>query len=76
LVTWCFLQGVLAQATNGEEHIWEDKFLETNGKAQACIQGASFFFLLNLGGGGGGGGGYFFFFIYYFLDKKIFFFFF
>jgi len=34
-------------------------FMKPNGKAQACIHGASFFFFLSfsLGGGGGGGGG-------------------
>jgi hypothetical protein len=34
------LQGVLAQARNGEEFFWEEKFHAANGKAQACTQGA------------------------------------
>jgi hypothetical protein len=47
------LQGVLAQARNGEELFWEEKFHAANGKAQACTQGALLFFLLSLGGGAG-----------------------
>jgi hypothetical protein len=35
----CFLQGVLAQAKNGEKLFWEEKFHTANGKAQACTQG-------------------------------------
>ncbi len=47
----CSLQGVLAQAKNGDELFWEEKFHVTNGKAQACIQGALPIFLLSLGRG-------------------------
>jgi hypothetical protein len=47
------LQGVLAQAKNGDELFWEEKFHAANGKAQACTQGASFF-ILSLDGAGGG----------------------
>jgi hypothetical protein len=39
------LQGVLAQAKNGDELFWEGKFHAANGKAQACTQGAFLFFL-------------------------------
>jgi len=48
----CSLQGALAHAKNGDEVFWEEKFHATNGKAQACIQGALLFFLLCFGGGG------------------------
>jgi hypothetical protein len=41
----CSLQGVLAQAKTGDELFWEEKFHATNGKAQACIQGALPIFL-------------------------------
>ncbi len=43
------MQGVLAQAKNGEELFSEDKFHTANGKAQACTQGALHFFLLSFG---------------------------
>jgi hypothetical protein len=46
----CSLQGVLAQAKNGDQVFWEEKFHAANGKAQACIQGALLFFLLCLSG--------------------------
>ncbi len=36
----CFLQGVLAEAKNGDELFWEVKFHAANGKALACPQGA------------------------------------
>ncbi len=49
----CSLQGVLAEAKNGDELFWEQKFHVANGKALACPQGALHFFLLSLGGGGG-----------------------
>jgi hypothetical protein len=49
------LQGVLAQAKNGDEVFWEEKFLAANGKAQACIQCALLFFPFKFVGGGGGG---------------------
>jgi len=49
----CSLQGVLAHAKNGDEVFWKEKFHATNGKAQACTQGALFFFLLCFGVGGG-----------------------
>jgi hypothetical protein len=35
---------VLAQAKNGDELFWEEKFHAANGKAQACTQGALLFF--------------------------------
>jgi len=54
----CSLQGVLAQAKNGDKLYWEEKFHEINGKVQTCIQGALLFFLLSLVEGGGGGGGW------------------
>jgi hypothetical protein len=47
-----FAKGIMAQAKNGEELSWEEKFHAANYKAQACTQGALPFFLLNLGGGG------------------------
>jgi len=50
----CSLQGVLAQAKNGDQVFWEEKFHAANGKAQACTQGALLFFLLCFGEGGGG----------------------
>jgi hypothetical protein len=56
------MQGVLAQAKNGDE-LWEDKFHAANGKPQACHQSALLFFLLSFGGGRGGEGeseGFFF----------------
>jgi hypothetical protein len=40
------LQAVLAQAKNGDELFWEEKFHAANGKAQASTQGALLFFLL------------------------------
>jgi len=46
------LQRVLAQAKNGEELFWEEKFHTSNGKAQACTQDALVFFLLGLRGEG------------------------
>ncbi len=46
----CSLQGVLGQAKNGDQVFWEEKFHAANGKAQACIQGFSFYVLE--GGGG------------------------
>jgi hypothetical protein len=48
----CSLQGVLAQAKNGDQVFWEEKFHAANGKAQACTQGALPFSLLCFGGGG------------------------
>jgi hypothetical protein len=42
---------VLAQAKNGKELFWEEKFHAANGKAQACTQGALLFFLLSFLGG-------------------------
>jgi len=45
------LQGVLAQAKNGDQVFWEEKFHAANGKAQACTQGALLFFLLCWGVG-------------------------
>jgi hypothetical protein len=47
------LQGVLAQAKNGDELFWEEKFHAANGKARACTQNALLFILLILGGGKG-----------------------
>jgi hypothetical protein len=55
------LQGELAQAKNGDELFWKDKFHVANGKAQACTQGALPFSLLSMGGGGGGEGFFFIF---------------
>jgi hypothetical protein len=46
------LQGVLAQAKNGDRVFWEEKFHAANSKAQACTQGALLFFLLCWGKGG------------------------
>jgi len=43
------LQGVLAQAKNGEELFPEEKFHAANGKAQACTQGALLFSFISLG---------------------------
>jgi hypothetical protein len=48
------LQGVLAQAKNGDALSWEQKFHAADGKAQACSQGALLFFLSSLGRGGEG----------------------
>jgi hypothetical protein len=42
----CSLQGVLAEAKNGDELFWEEKFHAANGKALAYPQGALHFFLL------------------------------
>jgi hypothetical protein len=53
--------GVLAQAKNGDQVFWEEKFHTANGKAQACTQGAFLFFLLCFGEGGWGGERDFFF---------------
>jgi hypothetical protein len=50
----CSLQGVLAQAKNGDKVFWEEKLHAANGKAQACTQGALIFFLLGLFWGGWG----------------------
>ncbi len=47
------MQGALTHAKNGDEVFWKEKFHATNGKAQACTQGALFFFLLCFGVGGG-----------------------
>jgi hypothetical protein len=44
-------EGYIAQAKNGGELFWEEKFHAANGKAQAHTQGALHFFLLSLGGG-------------------------
>jgi hypothetical protein len=55
------LQRVLAQAKNGDELFWEEKFHAPNGKPQACTQGALLFFLLSLGECGWGGEGFLFF---------------
>ncbi len=50
----CSLQGVLAQAKNGDELLGEAKFHATNGKkAQACIQGALLYFPFKFGEGEG-----------------------
>ncbi len=46
------MQGVLAQAKNGDELFWEEKFHAANGKARACTQGALHFILLSFGGKG------------------------
>jgi hypothetical protein len=46
------LQGVLAQAKNGDQVLWEEKFHATNGKAQPCTRGALLFILSCLGGWG------------------------
>jgi hypothetical protein len=46
------LQGVLAQAKNGDELFWEQKVHAANGKAQACTQSALQFFILSFWGGG------------------------
>jgi hypothetical protein len=43
-----------AQAKNGDELFWEEKFHAANGKAQACTQGALHFSLLSWQGVGGG----------------------
>ncbi len=45
---------MLAQAKNGDQVFWEEKFHAANGKAQACTQGALLFFLLCLEGRGWG----------------------
>jgi len=45
------LQGVLAQAKNGDQVFWEEKFHAANGKAQACTQGALLFSFYVLEGG-------------------------
>jgi hypothetical protein len=38
--------GVLAQAENGDEQFWKEKFHAANGKAQhALMMGPDFFFL-------------------------------
>ncbi len=47
------MQGLLAQAKNGDQVFWEEKFHAVNGKAQACTQRALFFSLLCFGRGGG-----------------------
>jgi hypothetical protein len=49
-----YLQGVLAQAKNGDKLFWEEKLHAANGKAQACTQSALLSFLLSLWGGGQG----------------------
>jgi hypothetical protein len=43
------LQGVFAQAKNGDELLWEEKFHATNGKAQACTQGGLLLFPFKFG---------------------------
>ncbi len=48
----CSLRGVLAQAKIGDQLFWEEKFHATNGKAQACTQGALLFILLSFVGKG------------------------
>jgi hypothetical protein len=45
----CSLQGVLAQAKNGDKLFWEEKFHAANEKTQACTEGA--FFPFKFGGG-------------------------
>ncbi len=47
----CSLQGVRAQAKNGDKLFWEEKFHAANGKTQACTQGALLFFPFNFGRG-------------------------
>jgi len=42
---------VLAQAKNGDQVFWEEKFHAANGKAQACTQGALLFSFYVLEGG-------------------------
>jgi hypothetical protein len=37
------LQGVLAQAKNGDELFWEEKFHAANGKAQLALKVPCFF---------------------------------
>jgi hypothetical protein len=57
----CSLQRVLlAQAKNGDQLFWEEKFHVANGKLKACTQDALLLFLLKFGGGGRGGGEIFF----------------
>jgi hypothetical protein len=46
----CSLQGVLAQAKNGDELFCKEKFHAANGKVPTCSQGA----LISFGRGGGG----------------------
>jgi hypothetical protein len=52
----CSLQGVLAQAKNGDELFWEEKFHAPKWKGpsmhSSCL---AFFLLLSLGWGGGEG---------------------
>ncbi len=54
------MQGVLAEAKNGDEVFWEEKFHAANGKAKACTQGALLFFFSFMFWGGWGGGNFFF----------------
>jgi hypothetical protein len=54
------MQGVLAQAKNGDQVFWQEKFYAANGKAQACTQGALIFSPFMFCGGAGGEGEFFF----------------
>jgi hypothetical protein len=40
--------GVLAQAKNGDEQFWKQKFHAANGKGSACTQSALIFFIFPL----------------------------
>ncbi len=44
-------KGVIAQAKNGDELFWEEKFHAASGKTQACTQGALLFFPFKFGRG-------------------------
>jgi len=44
---------VLAQAKNGDEQFWKEKFHAANGKAQHALKVPQFFFLLSFGLWGG-----------------------
>jgi hypothetical protein len=59
------LQGVLAQAKNGDKLFGQENFRAANGKARACTQGALLFILLSFGGKG-------FFFFHFFLVPNVF----
>jgi hypothetical protein len=45
------LEGVLAQAKNGDELFWEEKFHAANGRLKHALKVPCFFFLLTLAGG-------------------------
>ncbi len=46
----CSLRGALADAKNGDEVFWKEKFHAANGKAQACIQRCFVFLCFGVGG--------------------------